>query len=207
MSELNKFTRLFINVKRCKGLNWQEKAILSEIISYQLDGKQFKLKDITLALELAMDKGTVSKFINRLAKKGVLSKTTIPYLSPDGGKPKRLRTVFVNDIESWTNINRPVSVITTNEEKLEADTKTVDLTPLNEVLKQSPQPKENALPEPQKIDSETKESWIRLIESESLSLPSKADLKDAINTGAIVSEKQLKDTMQKFKDIDLRFGM
>ena len=56
MNELSNHTRLFKNVKACKELNWQEKAILSEIISYQLDGKPFKLKDITLAIELGMDK-------------------------------------------------------------------------------------------------------------------------------------------------------
>ncbi|MFN9938178.1 MAG: MarR family transcriptional regulator, partial [bacterium] len=81
MSELSKHTRLFKNVKACKDLNWQEKAILSEIISYQLDEKPFKLKDITIAIELGMDKGTVSKFINRLYKKGLIDKTTVSYPS------------------------------------------------------------------------------------------------------------------------------
>ncbi len=102
MSELSKHTRLFKNVKACKDLNWQEKAILSEIISYQLDEKPFKLKDITIAIELGMDKGTVSKFINRLYKKGLIDKTTVSYPSHEGGKPKRLRTVSVINIEQWT---------------------------------------------------------------------------------------------------------
>ncbi len=103
MSELNKFTRLFKNVKNCKNLNWQEKAILSEIISYQLDGKPFKVKDLTLAYELAMDKGSVSKFIRQLSLKKVITKNTVTYLSHSGGKPKRLRTIIVNEIEKWTD--------------------------------------------------------------------------------------------------------
>ena len=102
MNELNNHTRLFKNVKACKELNWQEKAILSEIISYQLDGKPFKLKDITLAIELGLDKGTVSKFVNRLNKKGLLNKTTVSFPSHEGGKPKRLRTITVINIEQWT---------------------------------------------------------------------------------------------------------
>jgi hypothetical protein len=102
MTELNNFTKLFINVKRCKNLCWQEKAILSEIISYQVNEQPFKHKDLTLAYELGMDKGTISKLINRLYKKGVINKVTVSFPSLSGGKPKRQRTVTVNDIEIWT---------------------------------------------------------------------------------------------------------
>ncbi len=207
MSELNKFTRLFINVKRCKGLNWQEKAILSEIISYQLDGKPFKLKDITLALELAMDKGTVSKFINRLAKKGVLNKTTVPYLSPSGGKPKRLRTVTVVDIDSWTSISRPVPVIANaNEERAEATTKTIDLKELSVVVKQTPQPKEKVVPPSKNNDSDLREYWLTLTESKDLSPMSKKQLKDGILEGSVKSETQLRECFIKMKELDLKDG-
>lgn len=102
MSELNNFTRLFKNVKKCKDLCWQEKAILSEILSYHLDGKPFKHKDLTLAIELGMDKGTISKFINRLHKRGVIGKVTVSFPSPSGGKHKRQRTVTISDPDKWT---------------------------------------------------------------------------------------------------------
>ncbi len=128
MSELNKFTRLFKNIKRCKELNWQEKAILSEIISYQLDGKPFKIKDKTLAIELAMDEGSVNKFINRLSKKGILDKVTVSFASLSGGKPKRLRTITVNEINQWTQgDNAPT------------------LKPIEKPLTQNETPKENVL--------------------------------------------------------------
>jgi hypothetical protein len=117
MSNLNDFTRLFDNVKMCTELNWQEKAILSEIISYQLDGKPFKLKDITLAYELGMDKGTISKFVNRLHKKGLLNKTTVSFPSLSGGKPKRLRTITVINIELWTEKGKTLPTIKAIEVK------------------------------------------------------------------------------------------
>lgn len=114
MSELNKFTRLFKNVKNCKNLNWQEKAILSEIISYQLEQRPFKLKDLTIADKLALDKGSVSKFIRQLAHKDVINKETITYVSDSGGKPKRLRTITVIEIEKWTD-GYVIPVTMTNE--------------------------------------------------------------------------------------------
>jgi hypothetical protein len=106
MSELNNFTRFFKNVKQCKELNWQEKALLSEMISYQLEGMPFKVKDKTLAVEVAMDKGSVSKFVNQLHKREVIDKTVESFASPSGGKPKRLRTITVRDIDMWTKPNR-----------------------------------------------------------------------------------------------------
>ena len=105
MSELNNFTRLFKNVKNCKELNWQEKALLSEIISYQLDDKSFKQKDKTLSIELGMDKGSISKYINQLYRRGVIDKTTISFASHSGGKPKRQRTITVIEMDKWTKGN------------------------------------------------------------------------------------------------------
>lgn len=102
---MNIQTKLYKNIKNCKELNWQEKAIFSEIIAYQQQGKTFNVKDMTLADELAMDKGTVSKLINRLAKKGFINKTTTCLLSTNGGKPTRLRTITVKDISKWTEGN------------------------------------------------------------------------------------------------------
>lgn len=110
MYEQSNFTRLFKNVKNCKDLCWQEKAILSEVLSYQLDGKEFKHKDMTLSKELGIDKGSVNKFINRLYKRRVFDKVTRPVLSPTGGKPKRQRTITVIDHEKWTTGNAAPTV-------------------------------------------------------------------------------------------------
>lgn len=140
MSELNKHTRLFKNVKMCKDLNWQEKAILSEIISYQLDEKPFKLKDITIAIELGMDKGTVSKFINRLYKKGLINKTTVSYPSHEGGKPKRLRTVSVINIEQWTEKGKTIPTVLTIEKKHKVVNETA-IEPTNETPVSQPETK------------------------------------------------------------------
>jgi DNA-binding MarR family transcriptional regulator len=117
MSELSKHTRLFNNVKACTELNWQEKAILSEIISYQLNGDVFDVKDSTLSYRLGMDKGTISKFINRLHKKGLINKITSSYQNQSGNKPKRLRTITVIDIELWTEKGKTPPTIKAIEAK------------------------------------------------------------------------------------------
>lgn len=127
MSELNNHTRLFKAVKACTELNWQEKAILSEIISYQLNGDVFDVKDITLAYRLGMDKGTVSKFINRLHKKGLINKITSSYQNQSGDKPKRLRTITVINIEQWTEKDKTPPAALVIEKK-----KKVVIEPINE---------------------------------------------------------------------------
>lgn len=141
MNELNNFTRLFKRVKSNKDLSAQEKLILSEIISYQLHGQPFKLKDATLSIELGMGSGAISKYVNRLYKRGIIDKSTVPFFSPTGGKPKRLRTIKVKNIEQWTS--------------LKTDTKIVEEQPQLAILNEKPIAESRGLKPEQRQDSET----------------------------------------------------
>lgn len=165
MNELKHFTRLFDNVKACKDLNWQEKAIFSEIISYQLDGKPFKLKDITIAIELGMDKGTVSKFINRLYKKGLINKTTVSYPSHEGGKPKRLRTITVNNIDQWIVKSKTAPTVKPIEKNKKAVTE-----PINEAPTSQPENSSNEIPVVE-TPQESKANEVEQIFSEAETIP------------------------------------
>ena len=157
MNELQDFTRLFKNVKKNKELNWQEKAILSEIISYQLDGKLFKVKDLTLAIELGMDKGTISKLINRLFKKGLLDKTTVTFPSLEGGKPKRLRTVSVNNIDQWTEKGKTAPTIKPIESKRTKEQIAIDVPMVHEPASQPKKVVEDKSLEVMLKEAETKQ--------------------------------------------------
>jgi hypothetical protein len=107
---------LYNNIKQCKQLCCQEKFIFAEIISFIKAGLPFKMTDKRLAYNLAMDKGSVSKFVNQLAQKGAIDKTTECFPSLSGGKPKRLRTITVPNIESWIE-DRPMPQLKELEKK------------------------------------------------------------------------------------------
>lgn len=106
MTESLNYTRVYKNVKKNQDLNWQEKAILSEIITAQVQGKTFVTTDLQLAKALDIDMGNVNKYIRQLAKRGIILRDTKSLLSHSGGKPKRQRTIVVVDIESWTHDNK-----------------------------------------------------------------------------------------------------
>lgn len=94
----------------------------------------------TIAIELGMDKGTVSKFINRLYKKGLINKTTVSYPSHEGGKPKRLRTITVINIELWTEKGKTIPTVLPIEKKHKAVKETV-IEPINETPVSQPETK------------------------------------------------------------------
>lgn len=169
MSELSKHTRLFNNVKACKDLNWQEKAILTEIISYQLNGDVFDVKDITLAYRLGMDKGTVSKFINRLHKKGLINKITSSYQNQSGDKPKRLRTITVNNIEQWTEKDKtpPAALVVEKKKKVVIEPVTE---PINKEPVSQPEKSINEIPVVE-TPQETNVNEVEQIVSEAETIP------------------------------------
>ena len=228
MKELDNHTRLFKKVKTCTELNWQEKAILSEIISYQLDGKPFKVKDITLAYELGMDKGTISKFVNRLHKKGLLNKTTVSFPSLSGGKPKRLRTITVIDIEQWTEKGKTqptIKVIEAKQKKATSveivetpvikteitstDTNTIQLD-VKPVVKTKKVVIEKSLEE-QLHEADTKQviapSTIQVTSTgDAITIDAFNDVDNTSATGNIIVNKIRNDEKYEFVDVLVKFG-
>lgn len=211
MSEPSKFTKLYKNVKNCKNLSWQEKAILSEIISYQSDGKPFKLKDLTIAIELALDKGSVSKFIRQLALKDVISKNTITYPSHSGGKPKRLRTITVNEIEKWTE-SHAVPVIKTIEPSTKKNLEQMDTakaTIMDEVIKPVEQVIDNLLIQTIENKPSTKTMKIKKdmsFISDIMTLDSDEDIDNTNTIGRILIAKIKKKENVEFKKVNVKFG-
>ena len=229
MHEFKDFTRLFKNVIKCKELNWQEKAILTEIISYQLNGDSFKVKDITLAIELGMDKGTISKFVNRLHKKGLLNKTTVSFASLSGGKPKRLRTITVIDIELWTEKGKTpptikaieakpkkatsveiveTPVIKTEITSTETNTIQLDVKP---VVKTKKVVKEKSLEEQlheadsKKVDTNT--STIKNTSTgDAITIHAFNDIDNSTDTGNIIANKIRNNEKYEFVNVLVQFG-
>jgi predicted transcriptional regulator len=117
MAESVNYTRVYKNVAKSTDLNWQEKAILSEIITAQTKGKPFKTTDSQLSKALDIDEGNVNKYIRQLAKRGIITKSTASIPSHSGGKPKRRRTIEVVDIENWTHDNKKPVFTTLNVPK------------------------------------------------------------------------------------------
>lgn len=106
MAESVNYTRLYKNVAKNTDLNWSEKAILSLIITAQVNGKEFILTDLQLHKLLYIDAGNINKYISLLAKRNIITKTTASIPSISGGKPKRRRTITVLNLESWTHDNK-----------------------------------------------------------------------------------------------------
>lgn len=116
MAESVNYTRLYKNVAKNTDLNWSEKAILSLIITAQVNGRTFVLTDLELSKLLDIDAGNINKYISLLAKRNIIYKTTASIPSHSGGKPKRRRTITVLNLDTWTHDNKkpvftPINVI------------------------------------------------------------------------------------------------
>jgi hypothetical protein len=95
------FLRIFDNVKNCKGLDWEEKAIFSNHISYLINDKEFFQTDSFQAKELGLSPAQVSKYTGRLKERELID-TRIEYVpNENGGRPIPKRYVTVIDINKW----------------------------------------------------------------------------------------------------------
>ncbi len=96
------FLRIFYNVKRCKGMDWEEKIILSNFMSYQTNGKEFYQTDSHQASELGLSPAQISKYTSRLKERGEIE-TNMTYVeNPNGGRPVPKRYVTVLNMDKWT---------------------------------------------------------------------------------------------------------
>lgn len=95
------FIRLFNNVRRHKEIQPLDKMILSHIISYQLQGKEFFMSNDGIAYEYGTSKSTAQRAIKRLEK--YLNKRNIKIPSKDGGRLTPRRYLTVKNLSMWTS--------------------------------------------------------------------------------------------------------
>lgn len=93
---------IYDNVSKCKTLGWNEKFILSHILSFQIDGKDFHQTDKEMGIELGSSTGQISKYTSRLKKRGEIE-TRIEFHVPiSGGRPIPVRYIVVKNVNKWT---------------------------------------------------------------------------------------------------------
>lgn len=103
------FIRLFNNVRRNKNLRPLDKMILSHIISYQLQDKEFFMSNDGIAYEYGTSTSTAQRAINRLEK--YLIKRKVHTLNAEG-VPMPKRYLKVINLDAWTNEKPKASQIT-----------------------------------------------------------------------------------------------
>ena len=232
--EKENFLRIFPNIKRCKALDWEERAILSNYISFLIQGKEFYQTDSFQAKELGLSPAQVSKYTGRLKERGIID-TKLDYEeNTNGGRPIPVRYVTVIEMDKWTKgdavpqvkkiispaqkkkaiqlANKNAKVKTDN--KISAESNTVDLKQTNPSATQTSQLKEKAVAAEQKTmftspvsitlnqekaSSNKIEDLIEIVKLESFSLPRENDLVKAILCGKIVSENHLQEIIATMK--------
>jgi hypothetical protein len=171
--EKEKFLRVFPNVKRCKALDWEERIILSNHISFLIQGNEFYQTDSFQGMELGMSAAQISKYTGRLKERGLIETKLTYEENPKGGRPIPVRYVTVIDMDKWISGDKTpvVKAIVSATKKKQAkkmteyaknkaevqatntETKTVDLKQLNSTTEQTLQPKEIAEVEVKKTAS------------------------------------------------------
>lgn len=101
-NEKETFLKICNNVKRCKGMDWEEKVILSNHISFQTHGKEFYQTDSYQAKELGLSTAQISKYTSRLKERGEINTEMKYEVNPTGGRPIPVRYVTVIDMDKWT---------------------------------------------------------------------------------------------------------
>jgi hypothetical protein len=117
------FLKICENVKRCKALDWIERIILSNYISFQRNGQEFYQTDLYQAKELGLSAAQISKYTGRLKEREIIE-TTIDYIvNPSGGRPIPKRYVKVIDLDKWTEgkVVPDVKKITSASQKRKAN--------------------------------------------------------------------------------------
>lgn len=122
-NKLEDFLLIHVNVKRCKALDWEERIILSNHISYLRNGQEFFQTDAFQAKELGLSAAQISKYTGRLKERGLID-TRMEYIpNPNGGRPIPKRYVTVIDMDKWITgdkvpaVNKIVSPTKKKQEK------------------------------------------------------------------------------------------
>ncbi|MEW4925194.1 helix-turn-helix domain-containing protein [Algibacter sp. 2305UL17-15] len=109
----HQFIKVYNRVKLDKNLDYLEKLILSEIISYQLQGKVFFKTNKSLAFEYGCSENTIQKRITKLQP--LLVNETFYPQNPNGGRPPKRRKLLVKNLTYYV----PKEIVT----KLNIDVK------------------------------------------------------------------------------------
>ncbi len=99
--ETETFLRIFDNVKHCKALDWIERAILSNHISFQKNGKEFYQTDAYQAKVLGLSPAQINKYTGRLKERELIDTKIVYETNPNGGRPIPVRYVTVIDMYKW----------------------------------------------------------------------------------------------------------
>lgn len=122
------FIRLFNNVRRHTELNAISKMVLSHIISYQLQGKQFYMSNTRIGYEYGVSESTAARAIKKL-KPYINNRKE--YIQPeDGGQVKTKRYLSVKNLTQWvdSSILAPTVVAPSNVIPNEVRLNVVDFT-------------------------------------------------------------------------------
>lgn len=108
------FIRLFNNVRRNTELNSKSKMILSHIISYQLQGKEFFMSNERIGYEHGFSTATAARAIKKLMP--YLNKRKEYVQKNAGEQVVTIRYLSVKDLSKWVQASVQASnVITQNE--------------------------------------------------------------------------------------------
>ena len=93
------FIRLFNNVRRNTELNANSKMVLSHIISYQLQGKEFYMSNERIGYEYGFSESTAARAVKLLEP---YLNNRKEYVQPKKGeKVKTIRCLSVKDLTKW----------------------------------------------------------------------------------------------------------
>jgi hypothetical protein len=96
------FTRLFDQVKRNTEMTGNGKIIFTDILSFQLDGKEYKKTSKTIGFQCGISEAQAQKEITKLKSLEFVEVDKYDYIvSPEGGKPKKIRHLKVVNPEKW----------------------------------------------------------------------------------------------------------
>ena len=102
MPDSETWIKLYYNVRRCKELDWEEKALLTNYLSFQMKGDEFFQTDSGQGRKLGLSTAQVSKYTSRLKERGEIETEMKYEVNPTGGRPIPVRYVKVIDVDKWT---------------------------------------------------------------------------------------------------------
>lgn len=214
-SQQETFLRIFDNVKYCKALDWEERAILSNHISFLINGQEFFQTDAFQAKSLGLSPAQISKYTGRLKERGLIE-TEMAYVpNPNGGRPIPKRYVTVIDMDKWTKGDKvPVvkAILSPSKKKLAIKTaelnkaKSTNTNITGGTITNDANTIEATAQQPVKTsgDSDKSTAWIKIVDSSDLHPLSKHELRKAINDNRIISEEHLNDSIILMKEMDLK---
>ena len=169
------YIRMFHKVLASEQLTLLQKLILSDVISFQLDGKQYKRTSKSLAKMLGdYQKATISTNFQILANRGFI----ITEPDNDGNSEFDLRNVSVVNIEKWV----------CHDEYLESiDYKESELVPMTKANSKWIQTKINS--KESKVKKETNSVEQKLVEATSINEEANEPIQQEVVQEPIQSEK------------------